>query len=121
MGGFIIYRCPPDFPSRIPGLLAAEGWESRSDDDRVQEFPNEKVLFLHRISDGPSIMELAGGAHADGSFYFCLIPRWGWTWNPRLSHSRQSFQDRVIAVLLREGASIMTAEDLEELERSTPP
>ena len=121
MGGFIIYRCPPDFPSRIPEMLASEGWEIRSDEDRLQKFPNEEVLFLHRISEGPSILELAGGAHADDGFYFYLIPRWGWTWNPRLSRSRQGFWDRVIAVLLREGASIMTAEDLEEFERSAPP
>lgn len=120
MGGFIIYRCPPDFPSRIAEMLAAKGWEVCSDEP-LQELRAEKTLFIYRISDGPSMLELCGGAHANGGFYFYLIPRWGWTWNPRLSRSQKGFWDRVIAVLLHEGSWIATPEELEEFECSAPP
>ena len=121
MGGFIVYTCHPDFPTRIPGILAAEGWEVRSDTDRLKKSRSQNSLFAYEISDGRSILELHGAVEADARIYFYLIPRWGWSWSPRLSGNRQRWWKQVEATLLKEGARIVTSAELEELHRSASP
>jgi hypothetical protein len=100
----ILYECPPDFPSKIPGLLEAEGLTVSSDGNRLAKIQHAKKEFAYRICDGASELNLAGGEEEDGFVGFFIVSPW--SWSPRLVRKQKALYDRVGKILLQSGARI---------------
>lgn len=105
-----IYVCPSDYPQKIPSVFAGEDLSARVDRDRFPKLTARKDCFVYQITDGRYIADVYGGSEKDGTACFFVSGRW--SWNPWSRRDRRNFCDRVVSILLREGAHILTVEEL---------
>jgi len=111
-----IYSCPADFPPKIPIILAAEGLSARYDEQRFPRLTARESGFAYRIADDRCVVDVAGLKEKDGTVAFYVTGRG--CWNPFVRRRSRQFQDRVAAVLLREGAHVVTHEEIEAYEKN---
>lgn len=105
-----IYVCPSDYSQKIPSVFARENLSARVDTDRFPKFTGRKDRFVYQITNGRYIVDVYGGSEKDGTC--CFFVSGQWSWNPWSRRDRRNFRDRVVSILLREGAHILSVEEL---------
>ena len=111
-----IYSCSAEFPPKIPIIFAAEGLSARFDAQRFPRLTDRESGFVYRVTDDRCVVDVAGTQEKDGTVAFYVTGRG--CLNPFLRRRSRQFQDRVVAVLLREGAHVVTIEEIEAYEKN---